>query len=177
MCLYGHVCHKLIHTHRNRETERQRERWKNGLDSKLIMQRIHQLILNQTNYVINNIEIKNHKTAIHQIIKQNKSNKSMRHTIWWQSGKLMENFSKRKNNYEGDTPQKRKYTIKGVYDLEQNFCYLKLYNPSRWTHCCNPQHLNFYINLFTNNPSVFTTRISDQLQGTTWKIWDRSELR
>ena len=153
------VTNSYTHTHRNRErdestvcmdtcvtnsythTQKHRERWKNGLDSKLIMQRIHQLISNQTNYVINNIEIKNHKTAIHQIIKQNKSNKSMRHMIWWQSGKLMENFSKRKNNYEGDTPQKRKYTIKGVYDLEQNFCYLKLYNPSRWTHCCNPQQL------------------------------------
>ena len=153
------VTNSYTHTHRNRErdestvcmdtcvtnsythTQKQRERWKNGLDSKLIMQRIHQLISNQTNYVINNIEIKNHKTTIHQIIKQNKSNKSMRHMIWWQSGKLMENFSKRKNNYEGDTPQKRKYTIKGVYDLEQNFCYLKLYNPSRWTHCCNPQQL------------------------------------
>lgn len=132
---------RVSQTHTHTHTQKQRERWKNGLDSKLIMQRIHQLILNQTNYVINNIEIKNHKTAIHQIIKQNKSNKSMRHTIWWQSGKLMENFSKRKNNYEGDTPQKRKYTIKGVYDLEQNFCYLKLYNPSRWTHCCNPQQL------------------------------------
>lgn len=35
----------------------------------------------------------------------------------------------------GWSTQKGKYTIKGVYNLEQNFCYLKLYNPSRWTHC------------------------------------------
>lgn len=40
------------------------------------MQRIHQLILNQINYVINNIEIKNHKTASHQIIKHNKAIKA-----------------------------------------------------------------------------------------------------
>lgn len=65
-----------------------------------------------------------------------------------------------KNHYQVNLPQVRQYTVKGIYNLEQNFCYLG-------SKILVDELLSFpYMDPFMINSFLLTNKTSHKLQST-----------
>ena len=74
-------------------------------------------------------------------------------------------MSPMKNHYQVNLPQVRQYTVKGIYNLEQNFCYLG-------SKILVDELLNFmYTDPFMINSFLLTTKTSHKLQSTPWRFY------
>ena len=70
-----------------------------------------------------------------------------------------------KNHYQVNLPQVRQYTVKGIYNLEQKFCYLG-------SKILVDELLNFmYTDPFMINSFLLTTKTSHKLQSTPWRFY------